>query len=66
MLNLFWCELCNKPAVRCTECDNISCSGGGCNKCYDLFEHVAKLIKSGNIPPKEKLPLYRSFDWDNL
>lgn len=35
---LDFCEFCEVDAIRCPVCGLWSCSGGGCDKCYDDFE----------------------------
>jgi hypothetical protein len=59
----FWCELCDRPAIKCTRCDSYSCTGGGCSACHDDFEEVARLFTEGKIPKKDGLPIHPSPAW---
>lgn len=50
-----WCNLCLCPCIRCEECGNISCSGGGCDKCHDDFEEAIKMVNEGKAPTIKEL-----------
>jgi hypothetical protein len=42
-MNWLWCETCECACVKCEVCKNISCSGGGCEVCDELFEEAIRL-----------------------
>lgn len=39
---LYWCDTCKCTSIVCPECNNGSCTGGGCNKCTDEFIDFCK------------------------
>lgn len=45
-LRIIWCDLCEVFALRCLDCTNISCSGGGCDKCREAVEEFDKYKRS--------------------
>ena len=46
----YWCELCQNPCIKCEACKHTSCTGGGCQICYDDFEEVTRMIEMGKAP----------------
>jgi hypothetical protein len=44
-----WCDTCNCACIECKECGNISCSGGGCEKCDEDFTEAIRLVNEGKI-----------------
>jgi len=63
----FWCDQCGHQAIRCPHCQNISCSGGGCDLCDSEFTEANQLIAEGKAPAKEFLPIRcRREDIDKL
>lgn len=40
-----YCVLCEEIALICPKCNNISCSGGGCEFCKEKFTWVHKANK---------------------
>ncbi len=52
----FWCELCDRAAIKCEVCGASSCSGGGCDVCFELFEEAIKICRS---IPKEGLLVHK-------
>lgn len=61
----YWCPSCKVVAVQCEYCKLGSCSGGGCDKCHDMFEAIMygrlnykptymELKLAGLIPKKKK------------
>lgn len=55
-MNWYWCELCDHQAVGCDKCEFGSCSGCGCDECWEMFETANKMIHEGKAPPKESIP----------
>lgn len=49
-----WCSLCRCPRIRCPECGNISCSGGGCEKCDADFTEAIRMVNAGEGPTEEE------------
>jgi hypothetical protein len=49
-----WCNLCQCPKIRCSECGNISCSGGGCDKCDADFTEAIRMVNADEAPTKEE------------
>ena len=41
-----FCERCQTPIIFCTECMNASCTGGGCDICYDDFEAFFEFLEN--------------------
>lgn len=54
-----WCEACNEACIRCEFCGNISCAGGGCEKCDKLFDEA--IILSRDVPYKEGMEIVGKF-----
>lgn len=48
----YWCDLCECPQVHCPDCDNASCTGGGCDACHDYFTAAIKRVNEGTAPTK--------------
>lgn len=40
-----WCDHCDEAIIICSECQNSSCNGGGCEKCKDDFTDFTKFAK---------------------
>ena len=55
----FWCGTCNCAAIKCSQCNNTSCNGGGCDMCNRDFE----LIIDSDKPNKDEVPFHEPFDW---
>jgi hypothetical protein len=49
------CLSCDRAAIRCPYCDNLSCTGGGCDRCHDDFEAVMNMSED-EIPSTYGLP----------
>ncbi len=54
----FYCELCGCVSITCPVCHNASCTGGGCDICYDEFELVSNADPS-ELPSKDEVPFHR-------
>jgi len=37
-----WCPMCECASMVCDDCQNGSCSGGGCRKCLAVYEDWKK------------------------
>lgn len=37
-LDIYWCGLCDTFGIACPHCDYGSCTGGGCDKCIQLWK----------------------------
>ena len=46
----FWCGQCQTPAIKCDDCKNTSCNGGGCEQCRDDFQKVNELCEKRKVP----------------
>lgn len=55
----FFCALCQTVAYHFECCENISCSGGGCDVCMNRSE-VDQRVVEGNHPPQTPVP-WRGF-----
>ena len=60
--NWFYCELCQTIAYKHDCCDNISCSGGGCEVCCQGPEGrdgptgvIERMIYDGTAPDKSTI-----------
>lgn len=49
-----WCKLCACAKIRCPDCGNISCSGGGCEMCKDEFAEAIRMSGDGTAPTMEQ------------
>lgn len=49
-----WCGHCRCPRIRCPECGNISCSGGGCDRCIADFTEAIKMVGADLAPTMEE------------
>jgi hypothetical protein len=47
----YWCGRCGCAILICPYCENASCSGGGCDRCYDVFE--AAIAYNQNVSEDE-------------
>lgn len=57
-----WCDACECAAITCKYCNNTSCNGGGCDRCFDEFTEAIRLINEDKAPPKFALKVhYDSF-----
>ncbi len=61
---IFWCNLCETWSIKCPECGNSSCNGGGCPQCEKDFEDFHKLLNNswGNIFSQEELNTIEKYD----
>lgn len=63
----FWCELCHSMAIQCKYCGTSSCSGGGCDKCFEEYKLASAMILDGTCPKREDVPVKsRKEDLDKL
>lgn len=37
---LIWCDTCDRAAIVCIECNNVSCNGSGCEVCISDSDFV--------------------------
>lgn len=49
------CLSCDSVAIRCDYCENLSCTGGGCEKCHDDFTLICAMTDD-KLPRKKGLP----------
>ena len=40
---IYFCNVCDCPAITCYHCENSSCNGGGCRHCDADFKDFNKL-----------------------
>jgi hypothetical protein len=59
-----YCRLCKAAVIVCEYCKNCSCSGGGCDLCFDEFEEAIKRSGRGEHPSIDTLPLLELADWE--
>lgn len=43
---LEWCEQCELVVIKCDDCGNATCNGGGCAKCREVFGMFRKWAHS--------------------
>ncbi len=41
---LNWCDLCDVARIVCPSCQNVSCSGGGCEECLRDWDEFKKYV----------------------
>ena len=55
-----WCDLCRTATIRCSDCKNSSCNGGGCPNCLDDFVEFNHQCKTSveNYLTEEEVKIY--------